>query len=185
MRGRVLLMAILVLLPLSSLAADLKGKWALSQSTLVYRVTHPLHKVAGKSVAAKGKGECGAKGCEFLVAVPVKTFDSGDGNRDSHMWQTVKAGTYPMVQVRISKLRGADAAQPKEVTVDAEVEFAGKKVALPGVQLAVLAWKKGEVRLKGVLPVSLKAFDIKAPSLLTVPIEDKVPVEMDLTWTRP
>jgi hypothetical protein len=31
----------------------------------------------------------------------------------------------------------------------------------------------------------LKAFDITAPSLLTIPIEDQVPVEMDLVWKRP
>src|SRR6185295_14882910 len=145
--------------------ADLGGKWVLSKSELTYRVTHPLHKVAGKSTAARGKGVCGAKGCEFIVAVPVKSFDSGDGNRDSHMWQTVKAGLYPLIQVKITNIQGVVGSAPKEVTMNAQVEFAGKKVSYPKIKLEVMEWKKEGVHLKGILPLTLKAFDITAPSL--------------------
>lgn len=174
-----------VLLPGAVLSADLKGKWELGKSELTYHVTHPLHKVAGKSQAARGKGSCDAKGCEFLVAVQVKSFNSGDGNRDAHMWETVKAGTFPLIQVHITSVSGlSDKTDPKQVVVDAEVEFAGKKVAYPKLPLTVAEWKKDSIHLQGTLPLSLKAFDIKAPSLLTMPIEDKVPVDLDLVWTR-
>lgn len=172
------------LIPISALALDLTGGWELAPSSLTYRVTHPLHKVAGKSVAARGKGKCGAKGCEFLVAVPVKSFDSGDGNRDAHMWETVLAGLHPMVQVRLTGLKVGKGQTPQGVEVDAEVEFAGKKVLFPGLALEVTEWGKEGVRLKGTLPLSLKAFGIKAPALLTVPIKDEVPVELDLTWRK-
>jgi hypothetical protein len=177
------LFCVVLLTPGLGTTADLTGKWELTRSELTYKVTHPLHKVVGKSTAAKGKGACGEKGCEFLVAVPVKTFDSGDGNRDSHMWQTVKAGLHPMVEVVLAKVR-AKGNEPKEVLVDAEVTFAGKKAAFKDLELEVVEWKKEGVRLKGILNLSLKSFDIKAPSLLTVPVEDQVPVEMDLTWTK-
>jgi len=174
----------LLLVPATALSLDLTGKWGLSSGSLTYRVTHPLHKVTGKSAAAKGKGACGAKGCEFLVAVPVKSFDSGDGNRDAHMWEAVKAGLHPMIQVRLTGLKVGKGPTPQEVEVDAEVEFAGKKVLFPGLKLQVAEWGKASARLRGTLPLSLKAFDIKAPSLLTVPIQDKVPVELDLTWRK-
>jgi hypothetical protein len=172
------------LIPVSALALELTGGWELTTSTLTYRVTHPLHKVVGKSTAARGKGKCGAKGCEFLVAVPVKSFDSGDGNRDAHMWETVQAGLHPMIQVRLTGLKVGKGPRPSGVEVDAEVEFAGKKVQFPGLKLEVAEWDKEAVRLKGTLLLSLKAFGIKAPSLLTVPVEDKVPVELDLTWRK-
>ena len=61
-------------------AAD--GQWVFEQSTLTYHVSHPLHQTDGISHAARGKGVCHAGQCDFLIAVPVKSFDSGDSNRD-------------------------------------------------------------------------------------------------------
>ncbi len=74
--------------------------WVLGQSTLTYYVTHPIHHVQGSSHAARGKGLCHAGECDFLIAVPVKSFDSGDSNRDLHMLQVTRGAQYPMVVVR-------------------------------------------------------------------------------------
>lgn len=57
-------------------------QWVLEQSTLSYHMSHPVHEVDGVSHAAKGKGVCHAGQCDFLIAAPVKSFDSGDSNRD-------------------------------------------------------------------------------------------------------
>src|ERR1035438_5274320 len=80
--------------------ARAESHWVLVQSTLTYHVTHPLHHVEGVSHEARGKGTCQAGECDFLIAVPVKTFDSGDSNRDLHMIQVVRGGANPMVIVR-------------------------------------------------------------------------------------
>jgi hypothetical protein len=69
-------------------AAD--HQWVLKQSTLTYHVSHPLHQTDGVSHAARGKGACHEGQCDFLIAVPVKSFDSGDSNRDLHMIQVTK-----------------------------------------------------------------------------------------------
>ena len=58
------------------------SQWVLEQCTLTYHVSHPLHSADGVSHAARGKGVCHAGQCDFLIAVPVKSFDSGDSNRD-------------------------------------------------------------------------------------------------------
>ena len=55
----------------------------------------------GVSHAARGKGVCQAGQCDFLIAVPVKSFDSGDSNRDLHMLQVSRGGQFPMVTVRV------------------------------------------------------------------------------------
>ena len=57
------------------LAAD--STWVLKQSTLTYHVSHPLHQTDGLSHAARGKGICHQGQCQFLIAVPVETFESG------------------------------------------------------------------------------------------------------------
>ena len=65
------------------------------QSTLTYHVSHPLHQIDGVSHAARGKGVCHAGQCDFLIAVPVKSFDSGDSNRDLHMLQVTRGAQFP------------------------------------------------------------------------------------------
>jgi hypothetical protein len=86
-------------LALSALAQT-DSQWVLEQSTLTYHVSHTLHQVDGVSHAARGKGVCHAGQCDFLIAAPVKSFDSGDSNRDLHMVQVTRGGQFPMVSVR-------------------------------------------------------------------------------------
>src|SRR5450830_1768996 len=86
-------------LPLSA-HAQTDSQWVLEQSTITYHVSHPMHHVDGVSHAARGKGVCHAGQCDFLIAVPVKSFDSGDSNRDLHTLQVARGGTFPMVSLR-------------------------------------------------------------------------------------
>ena len=88
------LAAFLLLAPSAFFGAD--DQWVLEQSTLTYYVSHPLHQVDGVSHAARGKGVCHAGQCEFLIAVPVKSFESGDSNRDLHMIQVVRGAQFPI-----------------------------------------------------------------------------------------
>src|ERR1700758_1766163 len=98
MGGKKLAPCVLLLLAAPGRAAD--QQWLLDQSTLSYHVSHPLHQVDGVSHAARGKGVCHEGQCDFLIAVPVKSFDSGDSNRDLHMLQVTRGAQYPMVTVR-------------------------------------------------------------------------------------
>src|ERR1019366_6701514 len=97
MKKTILMAFVLLALPMLA-AAD--GQWALEQCTLTYHVSHPLHQSEGVSHAARGKGVCHAGQCDFLIAVPVKSFDSGDSNRDIHMLQVTRGAEFPMVTVR-------------------------------------------------------------------------------------
>src|SRR6267154_753331 len=74
-----------------SLLAGGDSQWVLERSTLTYHVSHPMH---------EGEGVCHAGECDFLIAVPVKSFDSGDNNRDLHMIQVVRGGQFPVITVR-------------------------------------------------------------------------------------
>ncbi len=91
---KMLIAVVLLALP-NLFAAD--SQWVLKQSTLTYHVSHPLHQTDGVSHAARGKAICHAGQCDFLIAVPVKTFDSGDSNRDLHMLQVTRGAEFPMV----------------------------------------------------------------------------------------
>jgi hypothetical protein len=104
--------------------AQTDSQWVLSQSTLTYHVSHPLYQTEGVSHAARGKGVCHGGQCDFLIAVPVKSFDSGDSNRDLHMLQATRGGEFPMVIVRTRLPE--DASASATIHADLEVQFAGQ-----------------------------------------------------------
>jgi YceI-like domain len=157
------------------------SQWALEQSTLTYHVSHPLHQVDGVSHAARGKGACHAGQCDFLIAAPVKSFDSGDSNRDLHMRQVTKAGQFPLVTVRTrlpASLEGA-----ATINADLDVEFAGQTVQYKQVAFQQVT-HGDEVRITGTIPAKVSDFKIDPPSLFTVAIKNDIPVRVEMTWQR-
>src|SRR5271155_1016113 len=110
MREKILIAFLFLALPSLPAPAQTDSQWVLSQSTLTYHVSHPLHQTVGVSHAARGKGVCHAGQCDFLIAVPVKSFDSGDSNRDLHTLQVARGGQFPIVSVRTQLPEAASAS---------------------------------------------------------------------------
>jgi hypothetical protein len=166
------------LLSLPALArAD--SQWVLEQGTLVYHVSHPLHQSEGVSHAARGKGVCHDGQCDFLIAVPVKSFDSGDSNRDLHMLQVTRGAQFPIVTVRTRVPESASASAT--IYLDLEIQFAGQTVQYKQVPFQRVA-QGSETRITGTIPAKLSDFKIDPPSFLTVPVKNEIPVRLDLTW---
>src|SRR5208283_2486090 len=176
MNERILVALALVTLPAFA-GAD--SQWVLQQSTLTYHVSHPLHQTEGVSHAAKGKGICHAGQCEFLIAVAVKSFDSGDSNRDLHMLQVTRGAEFPFVTVRTRLPESATASV--SINLDLEVQFAGQTFEYKQVPFQRVV-QGSETRITGTIPAKLSDFKIDPPSLLTVPIKSDIPVRVDLTW---
>ena len=159
-------------------AAD--NTWVLKESTLTYHVSHPLHQTDGVSHAARGKGICHEEQCDFLIAVPVKSFDSGDSNRDLHMIQVTKGAEYPMVMVRTRLPESEEASST--IKADLEIQFAGQTAHYQQVPLEVKA--EGNLKhISGTIPTTLSDFKIDPPSLLTMPVKNEIPVKVDMTWS--
>ena len=175
---RLFAIALLFMLPVLARADT---DWVLKQSTLTYKVSHPLHEAEGVSHEARGKGECHSGQCDFLIAVPVKSFNSGDSNRDLHMLQATRGALYPMVVVRTS----VPESEPGTATIhaDLEIQFAGQTVHYKDVSFQIVTQGK-EVHLTGTIPVTVSEFKIVPPTLLTIPIKNDIPVQVDMTWVR-
>ena len=172
-----LLIAIVLLAPGRLVSAD--NQWTLQTSTLTYQVSHPMHHVEDASHAAKGKGVCGTEECNFLVAVPVKSFDSGDSNRDLHMLQVVRGAEYPMIVVRARFPKPAEGSST--IHADVTVQFAGQTFEYK--QLPFQAVRQGnETRVSGTIPATLSDFKIRPPEFLMIPIKNEIPVTVETTW---
>jgi hypothetical protein len=160
-----------------ALAAD--SQWVLEQSTLTYHVSHPLHQSEGVSHAARGKGVCHAGQCEFLIAVPVKSFDSGDSNRDLHMLQVTRGAEFPVVTVRTRLPEAASASA--SVHADLEIQFAGQAAHYKEVPFQLVT-QGTETKISGTIPATLSDFKIDPPSLLTLPVKNEIPIRVEMTW---
>ncbi len=171
----------LLCLPSISTRAQSDSQWSLEQSILTYHVSHPLHQIDGVSHAAKGKGVCHAGQCDFLIAVPVKSFDSGDSNRDLHMLQVARGGQFPMVTVRTHLPETA--AGSSTIHADLEIEFSGQTARYSQIAFQ-LAIEGAEAKLSGTIPATLTDFKIDPPSLLALPVKNEIPVRVEMTWRR-
>jgi hypothetical protein len=176
MNKRMLAASLLAVLPTLARA---DSQWVLEQSTLTYHVSHPLHQSEGVSHAARGKGVCHSGECEFLIAVPVKSFDSGDSNRDLHMIQVTRGAEFPMVVVRTRFPE--DATTSGTIHIDLEIQFAGQTVHYKQVPFQRVA-QGSETRITGTIPATLSDFKIEPPSLLTIPVRNEIPVRVEMTW---
>jgi hypothetical protein len=172
------ILAAFVLLALSAFGAP-DSQWVLQESTLTYHVSHPLHQSEGVSHAAKGKGVCHAGQCDFLIAVPVKSFDSGDSNRDLHMIQVTRGAQFPMVTVR-TRLPESSATSAT-VNADLEIQFAGQTAQYKQVPFQLVT-QGNETRISGTIPATLTDFKIEPPTLLAMPVKNEIPVRVEMTW---
>jgi len=170
---------IFLLLTFAPLAVAADNQWVLEQSTLTYHVSHPLHQTEGISHAARGKAVCHDGQCDFLIAVPVKSFDSGDSNRDLHMLQVTRGAEFPMVTVR-TRLPEADSSAGT-IHADLEIQFAGQTVQYKHVAFQLVT-QGAERRISGTIPATLTDFKIDPPTLLTMPVKNDIPVRIDMTW---
>ena len=178
MNNKTLLLFLLFALTNVAVAAD--TQWVLKESTLTYHVSHPLHQTDGVSHAARGKGVCHDGQCDFLIAVPVKSFDSGDSNRDLHMIQVTRGAEFPMVTVRTRLPESA--ATSSTIHADLEVQFAGQTAQYKQVPLQLVT-QGAQTRITATIPATLTDFKIDPPTLLTLPVKNEVPIRVEMTWT--
>ena len=164
---------------LSTISSAADTQWLLQQSTISYHISHPLHQVVGMSDAARGKGICHAGNCEFLVAAPVKSFDSGDSNRDLHMLQATRGAQFPLISVRTSVSESA--LESTTIDADLQMQFAGQTAEYRKIPFQLTHQGK-DVRLTGTIPATLSDFKIEPPSLLGIAVKNKMPIHIDMDW---
>ncbi len=141
------------------------------ESWVTYRLVHPLHEVeaTSKDVAYTVALDTATQQIMQVSAeVDVTTFDSGNSNRDSHAMEAIDAITYPAARFASTSItRRGDS-----LSVTGILTFHGvsKEVVARVRQL----WSAGRLEVDGGFDVSLTAFNIERPSLLLIPVEDRL-----------
>lgn len=180
-RSPCLLLLLVLALPLYAQSPVAPKQWTLAQSTIGYHVSHPLHDTDGISHASRGKAICQADECTLLVAAPVKSFQSGDTNRDLHMIQAVRGAEFPLVTVRTRLPESAIASGT--LHADLEIQFNGQTAHFSQVPFQC-SLQGNTLHLTGTIPATLADFKITPPAFLMVPLKNEMPIHVDLTWHR-
>jgi polyisoprenoid-binding protein YceI len=161
-----------------SLSTQAATTYEIKESLVKYTVKHLLKTVSGESKEIKGKGVCDKSVCEFLLAVTVKSFDSGNTNRDLHMLEVMKGAKYPLVVARVSFPESV--FKSKNWSGEVELDLAGVKKKVP-LTLEII---EKDLFIHGEFAFKCSEFQIERPSLLTVAIDDDVKMTVNTTWIK-
>ena len=153
--------------------------WKVDEGQLTYHVQFPLKKIDGISTSVKGKAICN-NNCHVLAAATIKSFDSGDTNRDYRVLKLTEATKHPFVSC-VLDLKMPD---KNTKTADITVNLAGKDKKYQNIPINIDVIDKDHLKINGTIPMKLTDFNIEPPSLLGISIEDEVPVDLELKWSK-
>ena len=151
------------------------------ESRITYFLKHPLHKVEGvaKDFFCKVELTDDTLGSAIRVKAPVTAFNSGNSNRDSHTLEILEAFKFPTVEFASDSVRRKE----KGYRVFGQLTFHGVK--RPVDFEVIPSYPAGKIRITGSFTVKLTDFKVKRPTLLMVPTEDALRIELDLVAAGP
>jgi polyisoprenoid-binding protein YceI len=169
-----LMVIIFLLLHLGSRAQAIQLKADRTKSYIKYEMKHAVHSWTGISKDLGCVIQLNAKDEIEKVAatVKVRSFDSDNSNRDSHMLEVTDALTYPSISFySTSVIRSATGYQVKGI-----LSFHGVDRAI-AFDMAEERSGKGRT-LKGTFKILLEDYLIERPTLLMVKTDNEVKLEL-------
>ncbi len=146
----------------------------LTMGSATYHVQYTFKKVEATSTELKGKIMCPTEQCEFLFAVPVKSFQSSDSHRDLKMQMTTEADKFP--QATAKGQFHIDELKKDKTIIQAQIEMHGITKTYP-----VILEEQGT---KASFTLDLDAHKIERPSLFGIKIKNEVPMNFNLKWSK-
>lgn len=150
------------------------------RSTLSYTGDHRMHGWTGVSNSVSGSLIVDPEqpaSSRIEIVVPVESFDSGNSNRDSNMLDTVESDRYPDVQfvseeIIVDQWEKTADGYSGTWRVIGPLTFHGQtqQVEIP----VKVTGRNGSFEASGEFQISLKAFGVRRPKLLLMPISDEI-----------
>ena len=151
-----------------------------SLSTVTYAAKHPLHKWEGISHdvnCALIYNDETKQPEAVAVSIKVASFDSDNGNRDSHAMEVLEGLKYPNVTFVSSDVK---AGANGELTAKGSLTFHG--VAKPATLRATRKDAGGKLTITGEFPISLTDYNIERPSLMGLKVEDDMTLRFNVVF---
>lgn len=149
-----------------------------SYSFVEYEGSHFLHNWIGKSHSINGVIMIDDKNpskSSIKVSIPIFSFDSNNGNRDSNMLLYVEEFLYPDV-----KFSSTSISLVGEVTYNlkGDLDFHGikRKIIIP-IEVKI---DNDLIYFKGTFSVNINDYKVERPKLLLAPINEIVEIRIQL-----
>lgn len=177
------LIIVLALLMLSSFVALPLAKKKITANTnssvFMYGLHHPLHSFESTAKEFRCIGvfnEESQKLEVMAVNVAVKSFDSGNSNRDSHVLETVEALKFPSITFSSQDIT----YEGNEVFATGKLVFHGqsKEMTISGTQ----SISGDKLSLTGKFEVNMTDFSVKPPSLMGMSTDKEINVTFDFKF---
>lgn len=186
MKRILLIIGILIFLqPLMAQAADLQVDAQNSSITFLSKTT--THDFRGKAGKLSGQLVLNADhtSASGRVDVDVLGISTGDNTRDANMYKMFAAALFPAIVLDVNKVDivpAADGTEAKAV-LHGVLTMHGihHDVTIP----AHVTLDHGRNICAGSFSVSLKAFDLHAPSFLFIKVADPVQVDFSIVFKAP
>lgn len=148
------------------------------KSTIVYAMSHPMHKWEGVSrdvacVMVVGDDQ---RIESVATAAKVSSFDSQNANRDSHALEALDALKYPKVTFVSNDVQQQD----NNLTIKGNLTFHG--VTKPIVIQAVRKEGNGQTSINGDFVIKLSDYKVERPSLMMVPVDEEVKLQFNMVF---
>lgn len=149
-----------------------------SKSTITYAMSHPMHSFEGVSrdVACVVVLDDASKIESVAAAAKVSSFDSDNTNRDSHALEKMEALKYPKVTFTSNDVQ----QNGNDLTVKGNLTFHG--VTRPVLIQATRQDDNGQLTIKGGFDINLSDYKIEKPSLMMVPVDEKVRLKLQMVF---
>jgi len=172
-------------LPLSA-RADGMYKLDPSKSTLTYKIVHKFHESVGVNKKVQGAAVIKGTDAQVQIRAQVADFDSGNGNRDSHMKETVEEAKYPDVTLKgVIKGLAMPASFPGKAqgTLEGQLTFHGQTNPIK-IPVTIDFASANNAHATSEFDVSLDAYKVDRPSLMFVKIDDACHITVDLNFAK-
>ena len=163
-----------IILAILSIAIIHGGEFNIKEGEVTYYGYHLLHDWKGTSNQVGGDFtfEPSLENFYGIISIPLKSFDSGNSNRDSNMLVYCRGIKYPDISFRPKEMIKDD----NLVTINGVLEFAGNIQDLT-TSANVKTISDSSFEAEGKFDIFLSKFDIERPSLLFTKIEDRISIE--------
>lgn len=147
-----------------------------SKTRISYELRHPAHTVRALSNDLQVKIEYDKTKNTIINAIAqvrVKTFDSGNSNRDSHAMELIEATKYPRTQFKSTKV----VQEGDSITIYGDLTFhnVSKNITIKGTAKL----NGNRLIINGRFAISLDEFNVERPTLLFVPSEEYLRFEFN------
>jgi polyisoprenoid-binding protein YceI len=141
------------------------------ESSVTYKMTHPLHEIeaTSKDIGCWVDLDPAKKVISHVyVQIDVTTFNSENSNRDSHAMEVIDAISYPKVKFTSTSI----VQTSDKLKITGKLTFHGitKEITFD----AMPKWESDKLTVTGNFVISLTEFKVERPSLLMIPVKDEL-----------